>query len=49
MNSYEVIEKLREHDLLKVIDSEVNIYLEAAHLAYIEVKKRIARLFFLQM
>jgi len=39
MNSYEVIEKLREHDLLKVIDSEVNIYLEAAHLAYIEVKK----------
>jgi len=39
MNSYEVIEKLREHNLLRVIDSEVDIYLEAAHLAYIEVKK----------
>ncbi|MDK2792433.1 MAG: 4-hydroxy-3-polyprenylbenzoate decarboxylase [Deferribacteres bacterium] len=39
MNSREVIEKLKKHNLLKIIDSEVDIYLEAAHLAYIEVKK----------
>lgn len=39
MNSNEVIEKLKEHNLLRVIDSEVDVYLEAAHLAYIEVKK----------
>ncbi|WP_331773789.1 menaquinone biosynthesis decarboxylase [Sulfurospirillum sp. 1612] len=32
------IELLKEHDLLKVIDAEVDIDLEMAHIAYIEVK-----------
>ena len=33
------IELLKEHNLLKVIDEEVDIDLEIPHIAYIEVKK----------
>jgi 4-hydroxy-3-polyprenylbenzoate decarboxylase len=35
----EAIELLKEHNLLRVIDDEVDIDLEMAHIAYIEVKK----------
>ncbi|MCH9814566.1 MAG: menaquinone biosynthesis decarboxylase, partial [Epsilonproteobacteria bacterium] len=35
----EAIELLKEHDLLRVIDAEVDIDLEIPHIAYIEVKK----------
>ncbi|MEA3288882.1 MAG: menaquinone biosynthesis decarboxylase [Campylobacterota bacterium] len=34
-----IIKKLKQHDLLKVIDDELDIYLEIPHIAYIEVKK----------
>ena len=33
------IEVLRKNDLLKVIDEELDIYLEIPHIAYVEVKK----------
>lgn len=33
------IELLKKHDLLKVIDDELDIYLEIPHIAYVEVKK----------
>ncbi len=33
------IELLRKNDLLKVIDDELDIYLEIPHIAYVEVKK----------
>ena len=33
------IELLKEHDLLRIIDAEVDIDLEIPHIAYIEVKK----------
>lgn len=35
----EIIEKLKAHNLLKVIDEPLDIYLEIPHVAYIEVKK----------
>ena len=35
----EAIELLKKHDLLKIIDDELDIYLEIPHIAYIEVKK----------
>jgi len=35
----EAIELLKKHDLLKVIDEELDIYLEIPHIAYVEVKK----------
>lgn len=35
----EIIEKLKSHNLLKVIDEPLDIYLEIPHIAYIEVKK----------
>ena len=35
----EAIELLKKHDLLRVIDDELDIYLEIPHIAYIEVKK----------
>ncbi len=38
-----VIALLREHDLLRVIDEELDIDLEIPHLAYIEVKKEDSR------
>lgn len=34
-----IIEKLKTHNLLKVIDEPLDIYLEIPHIAYIEVKK----------
>ena len=34
----EAIELLKKHDLLKIIDDELDIYLEIPHIAYIEVK-----------
>jgi len=33
------IELLKKHDLLKIIDDELDIYLEIPHIAYVEVKK----------
>ena len=33
------ISLLKEHNLLRIIDDELDIYLEIAHIAYIEVKK----------
>lgn len=33
------IELLKKHDELRIIDAEVDIYLEIGHLAYAEVKK----------
>ncbi len=35
-----IIELLKEHDLLRVIDKEVDIDLEMAHIAYVEVKQK---------
>ena len=35
----EAIELLKKNDLLRVIDDELDIYLEIPHIAYIEVKK----------
>ena len=35
----EAIELLKKHNLLKIIDVELDIYLEIPHIAYIEVKK----------
>jgi len=35
----EAIKLLKEHDLLKVIDQELDIYLEIPHVAYVEVKR----------
>ncbi len=35
----EAIEVLKKHNLLKIIDDELDIYLEIPHIAYIEVKK----------
>lgn len=35
----EAIKLLKEHDLLKIIDEELDIYLEIPHVAYVEVKK----------
>ena len=35
----EAIELLRNNDLLRVIDDELDIYLEIPHIAYVEVKK----------
>ncbi|MFY9074227.1 menaquinone biosynthesis decarboxylase [Malaciobacter mytili] len=35
----EAIELLKKHNLLKIIDDELDIYLEIPHIAYIEVKK----------
>ena len=34
------IELLQKHNLLKIIDDELDIYLEIPHIAYIEVKKQ---------
>ncbi|MEA2050788.1 MAG: menaquinone biosynthesis decarboxylase [Campylobacterota bacterium] len=34
-----IIEKLKNNNLLKIIDQELDIYLEIPHIAYIEVKK----------
>ncbi len=35
----ETIELLKKHNLLKIIDEELDIYLEIPHVAYIEVKR----------
>ncbi len=35
----EAIELLKKNDLLKIIDDELDIYLEIPHIAYVEVKK----------
>ena len=35
----QIIELLKQNDLLKIIDDELDIYLEIAHIAYIEVKQ----------
>ena len=35
----EAIELLKKHNLLKIIDDELDIYLEIPHIAYVEVKK----------
>ena len=35
----EAIEILKKNDLLKIIDDELDIYLEIPHIAYIEVKR----------
>ncbi len=34
-----IINKLKKHNLLKIIDDELDIYLEIPHIAYVEVKK----------
>ncbi|MDD2356355.1 MAG: menaquinone biosynthesis decarboxylase [Thiovulaceae bacterium] len=39
MQNNETLELLKKHDLLKIIDDELDIYLEIPHVAYIEVKK----------
>lgn len=39
MQTNETLELLKNHDLLKIIDDELDIYLEIPHVAYIEVKK----------
>ncbi len=39
MQTNETLELLKKHDLLKIIDDELDIYLEIPHVAYIEVKK----------
>ena len=36
----EAIELLKKHDLLRIIDDELDIYLEIPHVAYVEVKKK---------
>ena len=36
----EAIELLKKHNLLKIIDDELDIYLEIPHIAYVEVKKK---------
>ena len=36
----EAIALLKEHDLLRIIDDELDIYLEIPHIAYIEVKTK---------
>ncbi len=35
----DAVEILRKNDLLRVIDDELDIYLEIPHVAYVEVKK----------
>lgn len=39
MPTNETIELLKKHDLLRIIEEELDIYLEISHVAYIEVKK----------
>ena len=39
-NTQKLIEFLRDHNELKIIDKPLDIYLEIPHLAYIEVKKK---------
>lgn len=39
MQKNETLELLKKHDLLKIIDDELDIYLEIPHVAYVEVKK----------
>ncbi len=39
----EIIDKLKQNDLLKVIDEPLDIYLEIPHVAYIEVKKETSK------
>jgi len=39
MQNNETLELLKKHDLLKIIDDELDIYLEIPHVAYVEVKK----------
>ena len=39
MKTNETLELLKKHNLLRVIDDELDIYLEIPHIAYIEVKK----------
>ncbi|CAA6800294.1 MAG: UbiD family decarboxylase associated with menaquinone via futalosine [uncultured Campylobacterales bacterium] len=43
MTSNDVIKKLKANNLLRVIDSAVDIDLEIAHIAYIEVKKESSK------
>lgn len=43
LNSSEVISLLKKNNLLRVIDDEVDIDLEIAHIAYIEVKKQTSK------
>ena len=39
MQNNETLELLKKHDLLKIINDELDIYLEIPHVAYVEVKK----------
>jgi len=39
MQTKETIELLVKHDLLRVVEEELDIYLEVPHVAYVEVKK----------
>ena len=39
MNSEKTIKLLKQNNLLKIIDDELDIYLEIPHIAYVEVKK----------
>ena len=39
MHTNETIELLKKHNLLKIIDDELDIYLEVPHVAYVEVKQ----------
>ncbi len=45
----EAIELLKKHDLLKIIDDELDIYLEIPHIAILKLKKKIQRQFYLQI
>jgi 4-hydroxy-3-polyprenylbenzoate decarboxylase len=38
MNADKAIELLKQHDLLRVIDEPLDVYLEIPHIAYVEVK-----------
>ncbi|MEA3383972.1 MAG: menaquinone biosynthesis decarboxylase [Campylobacterota bacterium] len=39
----EIIDKLKKNNLLKIVDDELDIYLEIPHIAYVEVKKEDSR------
>ena len=43
MQTNSAIELLKAHDLLRVIDDELDIYLEIPHIAYVEVKQETSK------
>jgi 4-hydroxy-3-polyprenylbenzoate decarboxylase len=43
MNTDKIIKLLKKHNLLKVIDEPLDIYLEIPHIAYVEVKQKFSK------